>query len=223
MKNLKFVWLLALAFPACSGVPSEGEEGIEVAQEELVNQWIGPVSEEAGRNIASCGQNDVGVGAARCVGSYCDDMSLFCSPLPSGVHSNAQAGSWSAFISEEGPNNVANCFGQSINQPTGVLDGIRATGKYADNVSIHCSPVTFPTSNYISACQWTPYFSEEQGTSSFSIAGLQGPFFAAGVRCSGSFCDNMSYLVCGNACISCSVDAQCGSGNHCSSGCCAAN
>jgi hypothetical protein len=77
---------------------------------------------------------------------------------------------------------------------------------------------------YTPACSWQPYFSEETGTQNFSVSGLKGPFYATGVRCSGSNCDNMSYYVCGNSCLSCTSNAQCGAGTHCGpNNCCAVN
>jgi hypothetical protein len=192
-----------------------------------IPRWIGPVSEESSRSFALCGQNNVGVTAASCSGAFCDDMSLYCQNLPAGMTTNATPGTWNPYISEESPNNSSFCG--SPFAPTGVVDGIRATGSYSDNISIHCSPMTPPSTGYSIACGWTPFFSEENGGQlTFSSPNpanpsFQGPYFAVGVRCSGQFCDNLSFYVCGNVCTACTNNTQCGAGMHCGAGCCGTN
>ncbi len=210
--------VVASSMQACGSFGS-GEDVAE-ARDGVLNQWIGPVSEEAGRNLAACQAESITVGGgpnqpigatnAFCGGRYCDDNWLFCGSLPAGVVVKSTT-RWSGFISEEAPNNQAICG--SIGNVTGALDGVRATGSYSDNISIRCLDITLPTQGFNLACSWTPYFSEEQGFASFPAGS-----FAAGVRCSGRYCDNLSYYACRNSCQPCSSDNDCV--EACIGGCC---
>jgi len=146
----------------------------------------GPVSEEYGRQFGTCGVSNKGITGFRCAGSYCDDMYFDCTPMPSGTGSNASGGRWTSYFSEENPAQFCStdAFGLVLN---GIVDGIRATGSYSDNVSLHCAAIT---SGHFGNCQWTGWMSEEQGHQSFNGK------FAVGAQCSGSYCDNMKFYVC---------------------------
>jgi hypothetical protein len=106
--------------------------------------------------------------------------------MPSGTGSNASGGRWTSYFSEENPAQFCStdAFGLVLN---GIVDGIRATGSYSDNVSLHCAAIT---SGHFGNCQWTGWMSEEQGHQSFNGK------FAVGAQCSGSYCDNMKFYVC---------------------------
>jgi hypothetical protein len=145
---------------------------------------FGPVSEEFGKQFASCGPNNRGVTGFRCAGSYCDDMYFTCSVTPTGTGANALGGYWTPYFSEENPARVCTSDGSTID---GVVDGIQATGSYADNVSLHCARLT---SGQLTNCNWTAWFSEEQGLQNFNGK------FVVGAVCSGAYCDNMSFLIC---------------------------
>ncbi|HLK90137.1 MAG TPA: hypothetical protein VKZ18_09590 [Polyangia bacterium] len=147
---------------------------------------IGPVSEESWKQSATCAQNNTGITAARCAGSYCDDMYITCAATPGGFASSTSSGFWTGFFSDENPAKFCSPDGTS-NNINGIVDGIQATGSYADNISVHCAAIT---SGHLSNCQWTGWFSEEQGSKDF------GGKFAVGAQCSGSYCDNMNYYVC---------------------------
>lgn len=115
------------------------EDAVELGslEQRLVNTWIGPVSEEVGYNAATCAAN-VGVQQADCTGQYCDNNYLYCAALPAG-RTTIGSGFWTAYISEENPNNNIYCQTGGVGTPVnGIVDGIRATGQYSDNISLHC-------------------------------------------------------------------------------------
>jgi hypothetical protein len=195
--------LLALVV-ACGATPENVQvEQITAASADGLLGWIGPVSDEQ-PNVATCGSSGEVVTGARCEGSRCDRMSLYCEPL--GIATTPS--SWTIYISEE-PNDSAHpnrwneviCGSSPPFSIDGnyVIDGIRATGNYADNVSVHCAKLAPPYgATMFGGCEWTPYFSdgtqtpgELKGAQSFPTGKV-----AIGVRCRGSNCDDMSYRVC---------------------------
>jgi len=196
MKQLALLALSAFMVAACGGVDESGSEEltdpIASTSEALFNLWTPSVSEETGPNGTTCGTDQVGATRAMCSGRYCDNMRLFCGALPHSFVKTATGNWWSAFVSEQG--------GISANCPAGwIADGIRAQGSYAASVGIHCSPVSWPAQG--TRCKWMPYFSEEQGSQVFDVDAMSSTgAVAIGVRCSGDYCDNMSYLVCEPKC-----------------------
>jgi hypothetical protein len=207
----------ALALAACGaadGTTSADDETTATEGEAIKDLWTPFVSEEQPLGT-TCGTTDmVGATRAACTGSYCDNMALFCGTLPAPFVSTGSADSftWTSFVSEEQPGGVM-CPSWGI-LPR-VIDGIRFTGSYGDNVSVHCRGANLGTSADMN-CAWTPFFSEEQGTQTFHVS----PFsyqtaVAKGVRCSNSYCDNMSFYVCEPKCTS---NSQCF--NACVNGVC---
>ena len=144
---------------------------------------------------------NVGIGSALCTGKRCDNIQLTCRALPPGVgvvgyenFDNRAYGpfaiGWTSYISEESGRNQVSCeSGGPGSGVDGIIDGMRITGGYADNISLHCRRF-FPTPRSIT-CSWTGYFSEEHGLNDFGPGN-----FAAGVACTGANCDNMAYRVC---------------------------
>jgi hypothetical protein len=113
-------------------------------------------------------------------------MYLTCAATPVGFGTNTSAGYWTRNFSDENAATFCSPDG-SGNNINAIADGIQASGSYADNISLHCAPIT---SGHLSNCQWSGWFSEEQGSKDF------GGKFAVGAQCSGSYCDNMNYYVC---------------------------
>ena len=211
LKRTLGMLMLVVPVVACSAADDasvpEADEATSSVEQPVVNGWIGPVSEESWKQSATCGSPGVGATQAWCSGSYCDDMYLFCGSVPQGFATNGVDRGWTIYVSEEGGGPAALC-------PSGaIVDGIRATGSYADNVSVHCTGASFPSQG--TNCKWTPWFSEEQGGQTFTGPGLRSAV-ALGVRCSGSYCDNMSYFVCEPKCR---TNADCGS-DFCVNGVC---
>ena len=146
-------------------------------------------------------------------------MRLFCGTLPQGfVNIPGTANDyWTNYISEEttGLGNSVFCY-TGYGQLT-IIDGIRATGSYSDNVAVHCAASTIPS--WGMNCAWSPWFSEEQGDfgQSFDVSPQSNAWaVAVGVRCSNSYCDNMSYYICEPKCRSnadcfsaCNADGVC--------------
>ena len=196
---------LALLVAGCGGVDGgdleEAGEPIASDSEAIINGWTQWVSEEPTAYFGTCGQDAAGAIGAGCRGSYCDDMRLYCGPLPRGFTRIPGNNIWWSphWISEEFPNNSVGC------PVDHVMDGLMASGSYADNIRIRCSPTTFPpTVN----CKWMPYFSEENGGTQwfdYDVMSLAAGV-AVAVQCSGRYCDNMSYYICEPRCTS---DADC--------------
>jgi hypothetical protein len=138
--------------------------------------WVGPASDEYKPQVCPLG---VLTTAVRCTGSFCDNIFLGCftgSFLVSGR-------TWENFISEESPNNFKYCY-------PGFITGVACKGSYCDNISVECSSLTSFSSP--GPCFWTGYFSEEQGGQLTFPTG----YYAAGVQCSGRYCDNMRFYAC---------------------------
>lgn len=198
---MKHVLLLALGAwfgAACGGVDETGLEGsgepTASKSEAIINDWTPWMSEEPPANFATCGGGDAsGATGAQCSGSFCDNMRLYCGPLPAGFTRTSTNIWWSPnYVSEEQPGGVG-CPNDMV------LDGIRATGLHSDNISIRCSPTTFPPQGV--NCKWMPFFSEEQGTQFFDYDPMSvAVAVAVAVKCSGSYCDNLSFFVCEPRC-----------------------
>jgi len=212
MKHIVLVALGAFAVVAC-GAADESEYGeageiSDSTSEALVNQFTPYVSEEQPAGT-TCGTDATAATQAGCSGSYCDNMRLFCGTLPAGFAKTGTGAFTATYVSDEQP-------GGLFCPPGQIIDGIRARGRYADDVSVRCSPATFPTQGV--NCKFTPWFSEEGGgnmvfdVNALSYAGA----VATGVRCSGSYCDNLSFYVCEPKCTSnsdcfdaCASNGQC--------------
>jgi hypothetical protein len=147
---------------------------------------LGPISDEWWKYIGLCGSNNTGVTAARCVGDHCDDMYFTCTPTPGGSGASSPSQRWSGYFSDGDAAKFCSPDWSS-NNIDGVIDGMQALGQDSDNLRVHCATLT---SGHLSNCQWSGWFSEEQGLKSFSGK------FAVGVQCSGDYCDNMNYYVC---------------------------
>jgi hypothetical protein len=197
------LWLVACGPMGGGGSPGED---VETAVRALTYQWIGPISEEANKNNGNCrtltGDGSAVATAAGCVGSYCDDMYLYCASASVGLVVNPTAPlSATSFVSEENGSPAAKC-------PVGtVISGLQARGGFADDISALCIPATLDEHVWAPSglvCSWTPWLSEEQGLTGepplssgrkWYFGGTSGGF-ATAVRCSGSYCDNMSYFGC---------------------------
>lgn len=200
---------------ACGAVPASGSgsepEAVDVLGEAWARYGTDWISEEAGRNSVICSGANASVSELDCRGSYCDDMLIACVDLTRSYHQHANGtilsqsfigyttdqnnSYWTNYASDEAPNNLAICVttvGGVLR--TGLMDGIRASGRYSDNISIHCSPLIAPPNPPPLYCGWTAYFSEEQPNGGV----LWDEQKIIGLRCRGSYCDEMSLLVCSN-------------------------
>ena len=128
----------------------------------------------------------------KCSGRYCDNIGLQCWPQ---VY-NAYNWQWTRHVSEENGGqmncNVTNPFERGdwpADEPA-FITGISCNGSYCDNVSLECVALRdhFPS---FSGCDWTVSVSEERGRLNFP-AGR----YAVAMKCSGSNCDNKSFLLC---------------------------
>lgn len=141
---------------------------------------FGPISEETGP--ATC-QPGTYISGIRCTGRYCDNISITCIPLRGG--SRVHYGSWTNWVSEE--------QGRIECPPNHLVAGLKCGGRYCDNVSLYC--VRAPRMR-IYNCRDTSFVSEEQGGTLWFTEGDDAPKFATSMRCSGDYCDNISFNVC---------------------------
>ncbi len=115
-----------------------------------------------------------------CSGGYCDNTYI----RNRLVNRNYGHSYWTSFFSEEATNNRI-CSGANE-----FVTGVACKGSYCDNVSLQCTALT--NGNHNSGnCQWTPSFSEEEG-SQYLPAG----YYAVGMQCLGSYCDNKRIWAC---------------------------
>lgn len=119
-----------------------------------------------------CCAGSVCSGGASCQGNVCR------ATLP--------ACAWTGDFSEESPGE-GHC-------PSGfAMRGVRCRGSYCDNVALYCCPYS-PTPDPGATRSWSPFFSEEGSGRLYPPE--QATRFLSGLRCRGSYCDNlgMQYL-----------------------------
>jgi hypothetical protein len=143
-------------------------------------KWTAWTSEEKGPLYCGWDAGTVGFG---CKGSYCDNVSLACLPVPSWTSLDYNTTYWSRFFSEEGASS-----GSSREHCAGIVTGIRCTGGYCDNIALEC---TQPQAGTLTNCWWTGWLSEEAEFDYFGV----GNFITA-VECKGRYCDNKRFQVC---------------------------
>lgn len=195
--NRQIAWIGVISFafgcadiePQAAGEASVADESPASVEQELTG-WLGPISEESAYNNKDCSQADIGVTASYCSGSYCDNNWLRCAHLPTGVQSSlgTVTGRW---VSEEQPTYYDFCV-DSNGYLNGIVTGLSGSGSYSDNLMLHCGTVSFSSGHWWGSCQWTGWFSEEGGGYNYFPSGK----FAAGIACSGSYCDRVAYYVC---------------------------
>lgn len=175
-KMLIIIASLALILMKASAVPSYS--------------WTAWISDEDGDG-QNCMVNQT-VAAARCSGRYCDNMQLGCLPLPANTWlvyiSGLNPPYWTRYISEESKPPSVECDWNTNGLINGMVIGLKATGDYSDNISIHCVRLG---AGKLTDCKWTAYFSEEAGELDFPNG-----YYATGVQCSGRYCDNISFRIC---------------------------
>jgi hypothetical protein len=159
--------------------------------------WSQLVSEE-GNPVTACGGNS-GTGGFRCIGSYCDSLSLRCSGLPPGTSMNVATSAFTDWFSEEnadittitcGQECVAHALNEGRCPSNSVITALQCAGAYCDWVRVRCT--TLATGHVdTSRCVSSGYQSEEQGGVIFPPG-----FFATAMDCTGSYCDNSSFRIC---------------------------
>jgi len=201
MKRVVLCVMGVLSVAGCGDVDESGSAGsgeaIVSRSEALVNAWTPWFSDDTpGSNGAYCTPwtDQSAITGAACSGSYCDNMRLYCGALPAGFSRTGGSGWVSPTFSDENPAG-ASC-------PVGyVMYGMQAFGSYADNLQIWCASATFPSQGV--NCKWMPFFSEEQGTQYFDYSSQSyAKAVAIAAKCSGSYCDNLSFYVCEPRCTS---------------------
>lgn len=197
--------------------------------------WSSYFSEETDPNYAWCGTGDEAVSGVRCSGSYCDNVSIRCQPLPFNLEVSFYH--WSQPFSEEGSN-----IGTTVSHPhpnryytdlltqnmhvcnangeAGVVTGFQCdSGSYCDNIQLECATPgawvgdTFEPARF-TACSWSDYYSEEDPWFAY---GATSNFWITGVECANSYCDDKRYHICTMAPPANSCDQSCGGPSYDSS------
>lgn len=143
-----------------------------------ISGWTRYTSEEF--PPITCEQTSM-ITALGCAGRYCDNVRIYCTPT--GLAGGDT--SWSSYFSEEtgGAGNRRFCGDRQW------MVGVACRGRYCDDVSIQCRYFanTAPT-----GCYWTGWISEEGGGTLYFGLG----YYARGMECQGSYCDNKRLYVC---------------------------
>jgi hypothetical protein len=144
---------------------------------------LGPISEETPPAICDPGAFISGI---RCTGGWCDNIQISCARFRNAILGR---GSWMPWVSEEGG-------GRRECPPNHLIAGLTCRGSNCDNISLYCVEVTNMRAD---SCRDTRFVSEEGGGSLSFLEGIDVAgqmLFARSMRCTGRFCDNMSFNVC---------------------------
>lgn len=139
-----------------------------------------------------CRFGDLVVGF-NCSGRFCDNVRVGCQGLGRRVSNRY----WTTSVSEEGsgiggvtgdgdPVSAGNRVFCGFN---GFMSGVACSGDFCDNLSLEC--ITISDGDRV-RCRWSDWVSEE-GTGRIDFP--EG-FFAAGMECRGSNCDDKRFYIC---------------------------
>lgn len=148
--------------------------------------WTNSFSEENPPSICPQGYAARGL---RCEGRYCDRKNLLCCRYMTGFDRDARF-RWSRWFSEERPN--------SDDSREEFMSGLACQGRYCDNIRIQY----MRSRNLVNSrnCRPIGYFiSEEAGGNRRNQADCGEGRFAAGLACSGKYCDNLELYCCDKA------------------------
>jgi len=121
---------------------------------------------------------------ARCTGSYCDNVALWCCPYLAGPDASASK-SWSGSFSEENGGRL-----YTPAQASQFVAGLRCRGDNCDNLQMEY--IRTPHLAFGGACYESPLFSEEGHNYFTCLAGR----WVGGMACRGDYCDSMSVYCC---------------------------
>lgn len=155
--------------------PAQGATFDNVANG-VINTWSINTSEEY--QPVGCGAGNL-IPSMRCTGSYCDNVGIYCSSQVATFGDQY----WTSYFSEESTNYRTCNSGYW-------MTGLVCRGSNCDDISIQCTRVT---NRGTGTCRWADRtFSEEFPNTYNSPAG----WFARGLACSGSKCDNLRIYEC---------------------------
>lgn len=163
--------------PEAAGDAVGGEEASAIATREqaVTSGWTSITSEEYPPITCDGGSMP---SAARCYGSSCDDMSLYCQPT-SAVPGHSSY--WTPPFSEEDS--------ATICDSGFMVTGLACSGSYCNDLSLRC---TFMGGIRAKNCRWTGWMSEENG----GYLSFGSGYFMKGAQCYGGYCDQVRYYVC---------------------------
>ena len=128
-----------------------------------------------------------------CSGGFCDNVRLNCETKGFAFTSRY----WTRHVSDEkdgtcqsSSNGYFDCNWDVMScGSNGFMTGVSCKGQYCDNLSLECVTLR---DNSRSDCRWSDWVSEENGGTLQFPAG----YYAAGMQCSGSNCDNLRFYIC---------------------------
>lgn len=157
--------------PDESAKPGYGELASRV-----LNGWTAYTSEEYAP--IACGTGSL-ASQMGCTGSNCDNVAMYCRGM--GVTFGDAA--WSSYFSEENTNYRTCSAGYW-------MTGLVCRGGNCDDISIECTRVTNRT---VGTCRWADRQFSEEFPNTYS---LPSGWFARGLACTGSRCDNLRVYEC---------------------------
>jgi hypothetical protein len=156
--------------------PPEHELDFSAHLQGVINGWTIDTSEEL--PPIGCGAGSL-IDQMRCSGSFCDNVGAYCVPTGSTFGDVL----WSSYFSEEATSYRTCATGWW-------MTGLVCRGANCDDLSIQCTRVTNRT---VGACRWADrQFSEEFPNTYVLPTG----WYARGLACSGSRCDNLRVYEC---------------------------
>lgn len=166
----------------------------------------GYISDEKGRDRATCGPDQVGYGG-QCRGKYCDDFLWKCSGVTDPLGRKYKVTGLSDFTRKTSDGRPP-----AICNRNRVMVGVDCDGRYCDDMKIQCASLEF--ADYApeiladseiqfaetpeEGCEWTPYFSEENLGESCPAGS-----FPRGLACEGRFCDDVAIYCCKGKHLAC--------------------
>jgi type II secretory pathway pseudopilin PulG len=123
----------------------------------------------------------------KCYGDYCEALKLTCCRFTERKYDNKfprpTRDYWSQWLSEEAPDNAAL-------DPAAYVQALTCRGKHCDQKSVKF--ISHPDISNTGQCYWSRYFSEES-PNNYQCSRSE---FVSGVRCRGSYCDDVSIYCC---------------------------
>ncbi len=181
---LSAVAVFSMTFAGCgpqsddSTPPLPNENAVNSAEafQGVLNGWTGLTSEEYAP--IACGASNL-VSSMKCTGSYCDNVAIYCRSATA-TFGDAY---WTPYFTDGSANNQTCSSGYW-------MTGLVCRGSNCDDISIECTRVTNRT---VGTCRWADRTFSEEFPNQYD---LPSGWFARGLACTGSKCDNLRVYEC---------------------------
>jgi hypothetical protein len=178
--------LMAAMVAAMSGCGGPGDDVLpplpveadntHLAATAVINGWTTLTSEEYAP--IACGAGNL-ISSMKCTGGNCDNVAARCTTT------NATFGDvyWTKYFSEEGTNSQTCTVGYW-------MTGLVCRGSSCDDLSVQCTRVS---NRAAGTCRWADRQFSEEFPNQYD---LPSGWFARGLACTGSKCDNLRVYEC---------------------------